>query len=151
MILFCTLLFCIPQLVLITFFDTICFAQNFSGEHLRRYSVYVITYPWMKWTFLWRKWIFPWRTWMLHWRKWTLGSEHFLEGSKYFIERSAYFYEGKLVTIIVVIPALPIIISCLTKSSMYDLMLIISSWLGLGPSGPLGTEKKEEVFKYLFF
>ena len=68
-----------------------------------------------------------------------------------FLEGSAYFYEGKLVTIIVVIPALPIIISCLTKSSMYDLMLIISSWLGLGPSGPLGTEKKEEVFKNLFF
>ena len=44
-----------------------------------------------------------------------------------FLEGSAYFYEGKLVTIIVVIPALPIIISCLTKSSMYDLMLIISS------------------------
>ena len=38
MILFCTLLFWIPQLVLITFFNTICFAQNFSGEHLRRYS-----------------------------------------------------------------------------------------------------------------
>ena len=56
-----------------------------------------------------------------------LCNKHFLEGSKYFIERSAYFYEGKLETIIVVIPALPIIISCLTKSSMYDLMLIISS------------------------
>ena len=38
MILFCTLLFWIPQLVLITFFNTICFAQNFSGKHLRRYS-----------------------------------------------------------------------------------------------------------------
>ena len=38
MILFCTLLFWIPQLVLITFFNTICFAQNFSGRHLRRYS-----------------------------------------------------------------------------------------------------------------
>ena len=38
MILFCTLLFWIPQLVLITFFNTICFAKNFSGQHLRRHS-----------------------------------------------------------------------------------------------------------------
>ena len=76
--------------------------------------------------------------------------KHFLVGSEHFLEGSAYFYEGKLVTIIVVIPALPIIISCLTKSSMYDLMLIISSWLGLGPSGPLGTEKKKKFLKIFF-
>ena len=38
MIWFCTLLFCIPQEVLITFFITICFAQNLSGNHLCRYS-----------------------------------------------------------------------------------------------------------------
>ena len=44
MILFCTLLFWIPQLVLITFFNTICFAQNFSGEHLRRYSEVAVYY-----------------------------------------------------------------------------------------------------------
>ena len=71
---------------------------------------------------------------------------------KNFFEGSAYFYKGKFVTIIVlvVIPALPIIISCLTKSSMYDLMLIISSWLGLGPSGPLGTEKKKKFLKIFF-